>query len=325
MDQIAFVYLGIPVYWSGIISALGVVAAVLMTLALRARQGRGMGGAAVFCLLALVLGFFCARFVHWYCFYRQYSSLSQAFSDYSVGAFALPGAFFGALLAALILRAFGAVRDLGALLDCAAPAAALGIAVGRFGFLFNSLDRGKTVFTDPRFQGLPWSTAVESAGGVQWHAAVFFWEALAAFAVFIALILVIFLARGRLRSGEVFWFFLVLYGAAEIWLDSMRYDSCYLRSNGFVSLVQIIGALSCLAALIVFSVRSIRRDGMRAGLIVCWTLWLLSLGLAGFMEYYVQRHADKFLLCYALMAAGLSVTVFCTLRCRRAPRRRGLH
>lgn len=306
MDQIAFVYLGIPVYWSGIISALGIVAAVLMTLALRARQGRGMGGAAVFCLLALVLGFFCARFVHWYCFYRQYSSLSQAFSDYSVGAFALPGAFFGVLLAALILRALGAVRDLGALLDCAAPAAALGIAVGRFGFLFNSLDRGKTVFTSPRFQGLPWSTAVESAGGVQWHAAVFFWEALAAIAVFIALIL-------------------VLYGAAEIWLDSMRYDSCYLRSNGFVSLVQIIGALSCLAALIVFSLRSIRRDGMRAGLIVCWALWLLSLGLAGFMEYYVQRHADKFLLCYALMAAGLAVTVFCTLRCRRAPRRRGLH
>ena len=105
----------------------------------------------------------------------------------------------------------------------------------------------------------------------------------------------------------------------------MRYDSCYLRSNGFVSLVQIIGALSCLAALIVFSLRSIRRDGMRAGLIVCWALWLLSLGLAGFMEYYVQRHADKFLLCYALMAAGLAVTVFCTLRCRRAPRRRGLH
>ena len=154
---------------------------------------------------------------------------------------------------------------------------------------------------------------------------MFFWETLAAIAVFIALILVIFLARGRLRSGEVFWFFLVLYGAAEIWLDSMRYDSCYLRSNGFVSLVQIIGALSCLAALIVFSLRSIRRDGMRAGLIVCWALWLLSLGLAGFMEYYVQRHADKFLLCYALMAAGLAVTVFCTLRCRRAPRRRGLH
>ncbi len=325
MEQIAFVILGTPVYWSGIITALGVLAAVLMTLALRLRQGKPLGSAAVFCLLALVLGFFCARFVHWYCFYRQYSSLSQAFSDYSVGAFSLPGAFFGVLLATLILRALGAVRDLGALLDCAAPSASLGIAVGRFGFLFNSLDRGKTVFTDPRFQGLPWSTAVESAGGVQWHAAVFFWEALAALAVFFVLLLVFFRARGRLRNGELFWLFLVLYGAAEIWLDSMRYDSCYLRSNGFVSLVQIIGAVSCLAALIVFSARTMRSSGMRAGLLVCWVLWLLSLGLAGFMEYYVQRHADKYLFCYGLMTVGLAAMVFCTLRCRRAPRRRGLH
>lgn len=324
MEQLAFVYLGIPVYWSGLVTALAVLAAVLLTLALRARQGEALGGAAAFCLLAIVLGFLCARFVHWYCFYRQYSSLSQAFSDYSVGAFALPGAFLGVLLAALLLRALGVLRELGPLLDCAAPAAALGIAVGRFGFLFNTLDRGKPVFSSPRFQGLPWSTAVESAGGVQWHAAVFFWEAIAAAVVCAVLLAVLYRARSR-RSGDVFWLFLLLYGAAEILLDSMRYDSCYLRSNGFVSLVQIIGALSCLAALLVFSMCAVKRGGLRIGLIVCWVLWLLSLGLAGFMEYYVQRHADKFLFCYALMAVGLAAMVACTLISRRTPRRRGLH
>jgi len=49
--------------------------------------------------------------------------------------------------------------------------------------------------------------------------------------------------KAGLRHGHVAMLFMVFYSSMEFVLDSTRYDSSFLRSNGFVSLVQILCAV----------------------------------------------------------------------------------
>ena len=198
--------------------------------------------------------------------------------------------------------------------------AALGIGIGRFNCLFHSHNRGKVVFEREALHGLPWSTALtDAAGRTEWRAAVFCWQGIAALALF-AVLLVLFFRRKRRdfreaawEDGTVFRFFLLLYGASEILLDSMRYDSGFLRSNGFVSLAQIFGGVSMLLVLILCSRRSVRALKLRPLHFAGWLLWLCGLGLAGYAEYYVQRHGNLYVFCYALMALGLAAAVGVTV------------
>jgi len=309
MSQIAFVWNDLNIYWSAIVITVGILAGVLAAVGLRLLQGK-CADLLIFLPFAVVFGFFAGRFQHWYCFYRQYESLSQALTDYSVGGFCLTGTIAGVLLAALLLRLLKIIPELGSFLDALAPAGALAIAVGRMSAVFYSGDRGKVLFQNESLQGLPFSTAmVDSLGDVSWRAAVFFWEAVAALLIFLVL-LVVFLRERKAASeqnGKVFQLFLVLYGGVEIVLDSMRYDSAFFRSNGFVSLLQVVSLIAMVAVLVTASVRAIRQNGMRPRFIGCWIAFLAAAGVMGYMEYYVQRHGDLYVMCYSVMSAGLCV------------------
>ena len=74
---------------------------------------------------------------------------------------------------------------------------------------------------------------------------------------------------GQPRDGHVGLMFLIGYSASELVLDSTRYDASFARFNGFVSLVQILSAVTLLAILILYSVRSVRANGRRG---VHWLL-----------------------------------------------------
>ena len=94
--------------------------------------------------------------------------------------------------------------------------------------------------------------------------------------------------------------------------DSTRYDALFLRSNGFVSLEQIVCAVVIFAVLVLYSVRSLLVRRFRFWHPILWVLALAGLGTAGYMEYYVQRHGNEYIFAYSLMCAGLFV-FFCTV------------
>ena len=96
-------------------------------------------------------------------------------------------------------------------------------------------------------------------------------------------------------------------------LDSTRYDSLFLRSNGFVSMVQILGAVMMVTAIVLFSIRMVKNMGFKWIQILLWVLILGALGAAGYMEYYVQRHGNEAAFAYTVMGAGLAVAIAVTL------------
>ncbi|MBE6969774.1 MAG: prolipoprotein diacylglyceryl transferase [Ruminococcaceae bacterium] len=320
MQSIAIIGKSTVYSWSGILIALAALSAILMALALRARQEKPLAPMAWLAVLSILLSLPLSRLIHWYCNTGSYTSLAAAMTDLGSGGFAPVGVFAGTLLAALLLRVLRAYEDFASVLDCLGPAAALGMAAGRLSCFFSTMNRGKFVLAAPALHRLPFTVATATASGeIEWRIATFFWESIVAFAIFVVLLLffLITLRRGSRRDGDVFLLFLALYGASHVLLDSMRYDGLFLRSNGFVSLPQICCTAALVFTAVLLSMRSVKKSGLMRRHFVLWTLLLLCLGGGGYMEYYVQRHGNLFVQAYGIMAVclmGIVVIVSLLLR-----------
>lgn len=260
MEKIAFISGGTFVYWSSIILAMAAAAAALAFLALYLGKSGNPFAAFLAVPVAIVLSALMGRMVHWYCRADGYPSFAAAMTDYSWGSFALMGIFAGCLLTAVLLRVLRISRNLPQMLDSAALAGGVGIAVGRLAFFFNSSDRGLIV---PDGWGLPFAYPVTNpvSGLVENRLATFLLQGIVTGAIVLALLLYIAVMkqkRRRLKDGDVCLLFLTAYCCSQILFDSTRYDSLFMRSNGFVSIVQILCAVVLVTAVVLFSVRMIR-------------------------------------------------------------------
>ena len=317
MDRIAFIAGETFIYWSSIVLTLATVTAICFFLAFYLGKSGNSVGAAVLVPLALVASLVMARLVHWYSRADSYANFETAMTDYTSGGFALIGVFAGCIAAALLLRLLYIVRNLPELLDCMALGGAAGIAVGRLSCFFSASDRGQILNT---VRELPWVYPVTNAvsGELEYRLATFVLQSMAAAAIFAVLTLVFLIGHGRkkLRDGDVAALFLLFYGAAQAVLDSTRYDSLFLRSNGFVSIVQILSAAAVVLVAVFFSVRMVKARRLRFWQILIWLGMAAGLGCAGYMEYYVQRHGDQAAFAYSVMSAALAVVVLLVLLVR---------
>ncbi len=299
------------IYWSGIIIALGVAACFALSYSLHTSYVGS--GKALWVLLPLAVFFsviFC-RFIHWYCHAEQYTSLWGALTDYSGGGYCLPGALFGILLAAFIVKRAGFTDNIPRMLDTVAPGAALLVALIRLSAVFNSSCRGKISIKTPLLQHLPLASPIYTNGVADYKLATFFIEFLVMLAIMYVVLRFYFERRSlpmrgsESSDGHTARMFLLLFSAAEIILDSTRYDSSFMHFNGFVSIVQMVAAISIAVLLFYYSRISIRVNG-RSG--KHWALWIgyfLSLVCVGLSEYFVQRHGDWYIGCYTVMLIGI--------------------
>lgn len=307
MEKIAFIGKTTYIYWSSIVLALAALAAICLFAALYLkRSGNGLC-LSIFVPVASALSVVMARLVHWYCQADAYPNLQSALTDYSWGGYALMGVFAACLLTACVLRLLRIEKNLPRLLDCLALAGGIGIAVGRLACAFNTSDRGLIL---PEEVGFPFAAAVTNAvsDAVENRLATFMLQSMTTallVVVLLAYLLCCKLRRKTVGDGEVCLLFFNAYGASQVIFDSTRYDSLFLRSNGFVSIVQILGAVSLAVAVVIFSVRLVKRHGLKIYDFALWVAVLALLGGAGYMEYYVQRHGDQAAFAYGIMGGCL--------------------
>ena len=308
MEKIAWIFGGTFVYRSSLMLVLGIFCAICMFLALYLGTGRDPLPAILAVPLGLVLSLILARLVHWYCRGDSYPSFAAAMLRYDRGGFALAGAFAGCLLAAWLLKAVKLEKNLPAMLDCMSIAGCLGIAVGRLGSMFNASDRGQLLSG-------PFSRPVINAvtGAQEQRLATFLLQSAAAAVLFAGLLIFYSRKRKKRRDGDVCLIFLLCYGASQVVLDSTRYDSLFLRSNGFVSAVQILGALALVTAAVVFAVRAVKAGGWKWGWLLLYLGMAGLIGGAGYMEYHVQRHGDQAAFAYSVMSLCLGAFVLAAL------------
>lgn len=317
MDKIAFYSGSTAIYWNSVILTLAAATAICFFLAFYlGKSGNGAAGFAVV-PVSIVLSLVFARFFHWYCQSDSYTDFTAAMTNLAEGGYALMGVFLGCILAAVVTRIVCLHRNLPEMLDAMSIAACAGMAVGRLSALFNASDRGQVL---THFRSLPIAYPVNNAvsGAVEYRLATFALQSMVALALFIGL--TVFYnkgqKRGKLRDGDTCLMFLLFYGASQVVLDSTRYDSLFFRSNGFVSVVQVLGAVALVLAMILFSRRMVKARGFRAWQILLWLLIGIAIAGAGYMEYYVQRRGNEALFAYSVMSGCLLFAILLTLLIR---------
>ena len=307
MEKIAFFTGETVYYWSSIVLTLAALTAVCFFLSLY--LGKGGNAVAAFGVvpLALALSLVLARLVHWYCRADSYDGFSEAIVPFSPGGYALLGVFAGCILAAALTRLLHFHDNLPRMLDCMAVAGCAGIAVGRLASFFNSSDRGQIVQSA---KSLPWVYPVTNAvsGATEYRLATFLFQSAAAGLLFLVLALLFFREnpRHRRKSGSLTALFLMVYCASQVILDSTRYDSLYLHSNGFVSMIQVLSAITLALTIVVCSVRAVKARGIKKWMYLPWVLVPCLFGGAGYMEYFVQRHGKLAATGYSIMGACLA-------------------
>lgn len=309
MEQIALIIGDKYIYWSAVIRVMAAAAAICAFLALYLRTGKNPAAALAGIPLAVVSSLVLSRLTSWY--FRPESTLEAALNFNSPGGFALVGVFAGCFLTAVFLRLVKLTDNLPQLLDCMAVSGALGIAAGRLSSAFNASDRGMIL---PEAVGFPWVTVVQNpvSGMPEYRLATFLLQAMAAGLIFV--ILLLFTAGKReKKDGDACALFLLFYGASQVMLDSTRYDALHFRSNGFVGAVQVLSAAAMALSVILFAVRMVRAGGWKKWHGALWIFQAACFGLAGYMEYYVQRHGHEAAVAYSIMGAALLGIILSTL------------
>ena len=258
---------------------------------------RAAGTALTAILLSLVL----SRLVFWYGRADSFPTLLQALTTPGTKSLALSGAFAGCALAVFLCAGDGRRIKM---LDCMCITGCWAIALGRLGSFFTATDRGQIMI---QLTSLPWAYPVANVSGqLEYRFATFLFQSVAA-AILGLLLTRLFLKKKCI--GDVTLLFLLAYSATQVLLDSTRYDSLYLRSNGFVSIVQILSAVSMAVVLVLFSIFAVRNSGLKKWMIPSWIALAGLFGGAGYMEYYVQRHGREAAFAYSVMGLCLTAIV----------------
>lgn len=311
MEQIAFISGNTFIYWSPIVLALAAMAGAAIYAAFYLNKSHNFPAMGLSILLSVLLAIPLARLIHWYCYPANYADFETAMTDYTSGSYALLGVFAACLLVACLLRLVRISSNLPQMLDCMAIGGGVGISLGRLASLFNVTDRGMIL---PESVEFPFASTITNAvsGAQENRLATFMLQSGVTGVIVILLVLFMLvqkLRKKKIADGDIFLIFLLAYGAAQAICDSTRYDALFFRSNGFVSMVQIMGLLGLLVPIVLFSVRMVKNRGLKFWQFFIWTGILGLLGMAGYMEYYVQRNAHKAVLAYSVMGSCLAAVV----------------
>ena len=283
-------FLGVKVYTFGLYAALGLALALIALWILLRRAKWPKGAAALTGALAMICGFIVSRL--FFCFMDQglggpvplRGVLLVTGGGYSMMG-ALIGACIGAIAAAKIMK-----RPPAALLDMLAPAFLLFVACERLGEGCIE-DFG---ISRPLVSDLLKGSFIAIEGDYDWVLATYLIEA------FVALVLALVLLwdvnkKGR-RAGNTFLLFLLLFGASQVILESLRFDQHMHLS--FVGLQQVIAMLLLAAGVTVLALRRMKdKPGMAIAALI---LLPVAAGVGVGLEFAIDRTTVNRFLLYAV-------------------------
>ena len=295
--------LGVQMYVFGLYAALG-MALALIALSLLLKRAKWPGGAAALTgALALGCGFVVSRL--FFCFMDQGLGGPVPLRGVLLvtgGGYSMMGALLGACLGA-IAAAKTMKRSPAALLDLLSPALLLFVACERLGEKYIE-DFG---ISRPLTGDLLKGSFLVIEGDYDWVLATCLLEAFTAVAL--ALVLLIDVNKKDRRAGNTFLLFLLLFGASQVILESLRFDQHMHLS--FVGLQQVIAILLLAAGVIVLAIRRMRdRRGLAIAALV---LLPAATGIGVGLEFAIDRTTVNRYLLYAafilVMAAPAALGV----------------
>lgn len=157
------------------------------------------------------------------------------------GGLAIHGGIIGALLAGYIMSKIKKI-NFTKILDITAPSFILGQSIGRWGNFFNSEAHGGIVTKDyiskfPKFiqKGMYINN--------NYYHPTFLYESIWNFIIFL---LLLYLTKKDLKSGSLFYIYLLLYSVGRFFIEGLRTDSLMLGSIRVAQLISLLLIILCL-------------------------------------------------------------------------------
>ncbi len=305
-DNMIFVDFGVfSIYWYGVFMGLGIFPAALAFSLLRRMQGESFSSGVTVALISMPTALVTSRI--FYCWFGKASFPNGIMDCLNLmsGGYAMYGALLG-IVAVLLIYSAVCKKSAPQLLDAAVPPVAFVIAVGRFASITGDTDVGFSV-SSSLLQRLPF--AVWSESEQSWLLWTGFFEGTAAVIIF-AFTLVVFLMKYRKKSegmlsGDVTLMFMLTYGLSQAMLESMRDDSLFMVSLGFVRINQIISIVIAVVAIIIIAVRVCLVKRPAVPDVILWIICAAALGLAVYSEF--KMNVVSMVRNYVIMGVSLTV------------------
>ena len=223
------------------------------------------------------------------------------------GGLAIYGGLIGGFLAALV---FARRRKLNllTLIDMIVPGLALAQCIGRWGNYFNMEAYGLPI-TNPAFQFFPMAVLIPEGGTQVWHMATFFYESLWDFGVFAALR---WLRKPCRRPGDLFGWYVLLYGAGRLIIEGLRMDSL-MTSGGSARISQLLSVAGCLIVYLLMTCHALRHKrktavsfGLLCALAIAVVAYLLPAPAEAFYGYRLAFAVQVGCICGSVLAMGLN-------------------
>ncbi len=165
------------------------------------------------------------------------------------GGLGIPGAIIGGLIAMLIYARAHKEISFVEWTDIAAPSLALGQAIGRWGNFFN-----QELYGAPT--NLPWKIYIDpnhrlpGFAGISYYHPLFAYESLLDVANMLFLLWILRQYAGRLKKGDVFNVYLIIYPVIRFGLDFLRLDASRILNVDINQTISGIVAVLAIAFLV---------------------------------------------------------------------------
>ncbi len=241
--------------WYSLIIVTGIALGIFLCSREEKRLGLPKDTAVDCALWAIPLGIVGARLYYVAFTWDQFSENLVRILYVWEGGVAIYGALIGGFLG-VWLNARRKKISLLTLLDMFAPSVILAQALGRWGNFFNMEAYGELV-SDPKWQFFPFAVFIPGVQGGAWHLATFFYESAWDFLSFLLLMA---MRRRMTKRGDVFFWYLLLYGAGRAVVEGLRLDSL-MWLNGTIRVSQWLSLISMAVVFMLFSIRRLKKEG----------------------------------------------------------------
>ena len=237
-SPVAFHLFGRPVYWYGVIIALGFVLAIAYGVWRSKDFGLTQDDILDGVLCVAPVAIICARI--YYCVFNWQLYADNPISCLYIweGGLAIYGGVIGAV-AMIAVYTHIKKLPLRPVLDVASLGLLIGQLVGRWGNFMNREAHGGVTDSFLRM-GL-----ADANGVVTYYHPTFLYESLWNLVGFLLLHCYV---RRRRYDGQIFTLYIIWYGLGRAWIEGLRTDSLYLFGTG-IRVSQLLAAVSCVAAL----------------------------------------------------------------------------
>jgi len=240
IGRVAFTVFNIPIYWYGIIIAFGFLLAVLLGMKDSRKFGLDPDTIIDLVLFAAPVAIITARLYYVIFSWEMFKDNLIDIFNTRKGGLAIYGAVIGAVIVAYIFAKKRKISVLN-LFDFGSAYLALAQGIGRWGNFVNQEAYGTPTT-------LPWGMTGSDIGNTPVHP-TFLYESIWDIALFFFLL---WFRKRKKLNGEVFFLYMILYGAGRFWIEGLRTDSLML---GNLRISQVLAFIFVVAFTIVFVMR----------------------------------------------------------------------